>query len=400
MSLHLFRKKRCILTKYDFDRVIDRHGTFSTQWDYIADRFGRNDILPFSISDTDFPVPVEVQDALQKRFAHPVYGYTRWNHETYKDSIVHWFERDGHTKVDSGWIVYSPSVVFAIATLIRMNSQVGDGVAVFTPMYDAFYGTIEKNDRILMPIRLEAADAGYQIDWDSLATVLAEERTKVFLLTNPHNPTGRVFSKAELKKLYDLCQVNHVFLISDDIHRDMVYLPHAYEPITNIGTENVALCCSGSKTFNTPGLIGSYVFLPEPTLRAQFLTELKQKNALSSVSIFGMLAQIAAYNGSEDYVQQLTAYTKHNLETVASYLRQNLPEVKFSLPDATYLAWINVSGLNISSDTLQRQLVDVGHVGIMPGKTYGDARYLRMNIACPQEKLLDGLERLKKGVKG
>lgn len=130
------------------------------------------------------------------------------------------------------------------------------------------------------------------------------------------------------------------------------------------------------------------------------MTELKQKNALSSVSIFGMLAQIAAYNGSEDYVQQLTAYTKHNLETVASYLRQNLPEVKFSLPDATYLAWINVSGLNISSDTLQRQLVDVGHVGIMPGKTYGDARYLRMNIACPQEKLLDGLERLKKGVKG
>ena len=102
MSLHLFRKKRCILTKYDFDRVIDRHGTFSTQWDYIADRFGRNDILPFSISDTDFPVPVEVQDALQKRFAHPIYGYTRWNHETYKDSIVHWFERDGHTKVDSG----------------------------------------------------------------------------------------------------------------------------------------------------------------------------------------------------------------------------------------------------------------------------------------------------------
>ncbi|MDG3061252.1 pyridoxal phosphate-dependent aminotransferase [Lacticaseibacillus casei] len=388
------------MTKYDFDHVIDRHGTFSTQWDYIADRFGRNDILPFSISDTDFPVPAEVQEALEARFAHPIYGYTRWNHEAYKNSIVHWFEKDGHTKIDPDWIVYSPSVVFTIATLIRMNSQPGDAVAVFTPMYDAFYGTIEKNDRMLVPVRLRAADEGYQIDWDSLETVLAEEQTKIFLLTNPHNPTGRIFSKAELRRLYELCQSNHVFLISDDIHRDMVYLPHVYEPITNIGLKDVALCCSGSKTFNTPGLIGSYVFLPDPDLRTQFLIELKQKNALSSVSIFGMLAQIAAYNGSADYVEQLVAYTKKNLETVAAYLHENMPELKFSLPDATYLAWINVSGLGLSSDALQHRLVDIGHVGIMSGKTYGDARYLRMNIACPQEKLLDGLARLKKGIKG
>ena len=166
------------MTTYDFDHVIDRRGTFSTQWDYIADRFGRNDILPFSISDTDFPVPVEVQDALKERLTHPIYGYTRWNHATYKDSIVRWFERDGHTKINPDWIVYSPSVVFTIATLIRMKSDPGDGVAVFTPMYDAFYGTIEQNDRVLIPIRLAAADEGYVIDWDSLATVLAESRQK------------------------------------------------------------------------------------------------------------------------------------------------------------------------------------------------------------------------------
>ena len=388
------------LTIYDFDHVIDRRGTFSTQWDYIADRFGRNDILPFSISDTDFPVPVEVQDALKERLTHPIYGYTRWNHATYKDSIVHWFERDGHTKINPDWIVYSPSVVFTIATLIRMKSDPGDGVAVFTPMYDAFYGTIKQNDRVLIPIRLAAADEGYVIDWDSLATVLAEKQTKIFLLTNPHNPTGHVFTKSELARLYDLCQAAHVFLISDDIHRDIVYPGHSYEPMTNVGTSDVALCCSGSKTFNTPGLIGSYAFLPDHDVRAQFLTELKQKNALSSVSIFGMLAQIAAYNGSEDYVEQLTDYTKNNMELVASYLEENLPELQFSLPDATYLAWINVSKLRLTSEELQHRLVNGGHVGIMAGKTYGDTRYLRMNIACPKKKLVMGLERLKKGIRG
>ena len=143
------------MTTYNFDHVIDRKNTYSTQWDYIVDRFGRNDILPFSISDTDFPVPNEVQTALTKRLQHPIYGYTRWNHDDYKNSIRNWFERDSRVHMNNDWIVYSPSVVFTIATLIRMNSSEGDTVALFTPMYDAFYGVIQQNHRVMSLVRLD-----------------------------------------------------------------------------------------------------------------------------------------------------------------------------------------------------------------------------------------------------
>jgi cystathionine beta-lyase len=383
---------------YDFDRVIDRHHTYSTQWDYIKDRFGQNDILPFSISDTDFPVPQEVEDVLRKRIQHPIYGYTRWNHEDYKKSIVEWFKRRNAADVDPDWIAYSPSVVFSIATFIRMKSAPGDTVAVFTPMYDAFYGMIETNERTLAPVRLGSAMEGYHIDWDSLETVLAQQKTKILLMTNPHNPTGKVFSKAELAEISNLCSKHHVFVISDDIHKDIVYRPNKYCPLTEVSQHDMVLCCSASKTFNIPGLIGSYLFEPDADLYRAFLTELKQKNALSSVSIFGMLAQMAAYRFGDDYVMQMLHYLYGNMNRLQEFLARHAPEINFTVPQATYLAWMDVSGLQLTSDDLQDQLVNKGKVGIMPGKTYGDSRFLRMNIACPRAKLEDGLNRLKKGI--
>ncbi len=385
--------------KYDFDHVIDRKGTYSTQWDYIQDRFGRADIIPFSISDTDFPVPEGVQNALEKRIQHPIYGYTRWNHADYKNSIMHWFQQQNDYAVDSDWILYSPSVVFSIATMLRLKSNPGDGVAVFTPMYDAFYNVIEANDRLLMPVRLGSAQQAYQIDWDTLEAVLAQRNTKVLLLTNPHNPTGKVFSATELKQIVALCQQYHVFLISDDIHKDIIYPGNTYTPVTTFTQTDVVLCCSATKTFNTPDLIGSYLFVPEADLRDAFLTELKQKNALSSASIFGIDSQIAAYNTGADYLVQLISYLQNNFDYLTEFLQTNLPEISFTQPQATYLAWMDVSKLNLSSTALQDKLINTGHVGIMPGKTYGDQDYLRMNIACPMSKLQEGLKRMERGIR-
>ncbi|MFD0896610.1 MalY/PatB family protein [Loigolactobacillus binensis] len=385
--------------KYNFDHIIDRHGTYSTQWDYIADRFGRNDILPFSISDTDFPVPQAVQTALSERMQHPIYGYTRWNHADYKNSIVNWFKQRDQATIDPAWICYSPSVVWSIGTLIRLKSQPGDAVATFTPMYDAFYGVIEQNERLLMPVRLAAADKGYQIDWDSLATVLAQPQVKLFLLTNPHNPTGKVFSKTELAHLVALAQQYHVFIISDDIHKDIVYGPVKYTPLTALTQTNIMLACSATKSFNTPGLGGAYLLLPDPKLRTAFMRELKQKNALSSASIFGITAQMACYSAAgAEYLDQLVPYLQANLQYVQTFLAQEIPKIHFTVPEGTYLAWLNVAQLNLTSDKLQAQLVNIGHVGIMPGATYGDSQYLRMNVACPRPKLEEGLRRLLKGV--
>lgn len=385
--------------QYDFDNIIDRHGTYSTQWDYIDSRFGRSDILPFSISDTDFPVPEIVQTALSERMQHPIYGYTRWNHPDYKNSIVSWFKQRDQVEISSDWICYSPSVVWSISTLIRLKSVPGDAIATFTPMYDAFYGVIEQNNRLLMPVRLAAADKGYQIDWDSLETVLAQPQVKIFLLTNPHNPTGKVFSQAELMQLAELAQRHDVFIISDDIHKDIIYGSVRYTPLTNITQKNMALACSATKSFNTPGLGGSYLLLPDQELLSAFLRELKQKNALSSASIFGITAQMACYSAAgAEYLNQLVPYLKENLEYIHGFLNSKLPRLQFVIPEGTYLAWINVAGLEMTSNYLQDKLVNIGHVGIMPGKIYGDSHYLRMNIACPRAKLEDGLKRLYKGV--
>lgn len=385
--------------RYNFDQVIDRHNTYSTQWDYTKDRFGSDDVLPFSISDTDFQVPNEILDSMNKRLEHPIFGYTRWNHQDYKNSIIQWFEDDGITKVDEDWIVYSPSVVYTIGTLIRELTDEGDGVATFIPMYDAFFNTIEANGRQLLPIKIKGKEEFDQIDWDTLETVLSQKQTKIFLLTNPHNPTGHLFTKEELIKIVEVCQRNHVFIISDDIHRDLLVREgQSYIPITDITDRDVALCCSSTKIFNTPGLIGAYAFIPDLELRDKYLKNLKQKDALSSASILGIESMMAGYMGSKDYVIELREYLRDNYEILAKFLRKEFPEIKFEIPDATYLAWINISELTMTAEELQDRLVNNGKVGIMSGKVYGDSRYIRMNVGCPKTKLVEGLKRMKEAL--
>lgn len=388
---------RGISMQYDFDQVIDRHNTYSTQWDYAADRFGKSDVLPFSISDTDFAVPNNIQENLMKRIEHPIYGYTRWNNPAYKSSITNWFRDRDNSIIKDEWISHSPSVVFSIASFIRMKSKPGDSVAVFTPMYDAFYNVIIQNERVLAPISLGNAYDNYKIDWDTLITVAAQEKTKILLLTNPHNPTGKVFSHSELEKLADICSTYHVFIISDDIHRDIVFKPNKYVPITDIVQQNVVLCCSCSKTFNTPGLIGSYIIEPEEHLLNDFFVELKGKNALSSVSILGMEAQIAAYS-NKDYVDQMVKYVYKNMLVIEDFFSKKSWNINFVAPQGTYLAWIDTRRCNFDSARLQYLLINKGKVGIMSGKNYGNSGFLRMNVACPLSKLKKGLQGIERAL--
>lgn len=358
-------------------------------------------MLPFSISDTDFPVPDEVQEALMARINHPVYGYTRWNHNDYKQSVVDWFKKDGDAQgFDPEWVVYSPSVIFSVATFIRLLCAPGEGIIVCTPMYDAFYGVIGGNGRALVSVRQGSAQEGYGLDWDALERALGDPKNRVLLLTNPHNPTGKVYTRAELERIYALCREHGVTLVSDDIHRDVVYEPARYTPVLDVGTEGALICCSSSKTFNTPGLIGSYCLIPDPVLRERFLFELKQKNALSSVSILGMEAQMAAYGRSAAYVHDMVAYVRANMARVHEFVSEQLPEISFVEPEGTYLAWMDASGLGLSAQELQERLVSRGQVGIMSGAAYGDERCLRMNVACPRAKLEEGLARVLHGIRG
>ena len=387
--------------KPNFNEVINRKGTYCTQWDYIEDRFGEKELLPFSISDTDFLSPQEILQTLEERLQHGIFGYTRWNHNTFKKSISSWFDKRFSSTVIEDWIVYSPSVIYSVSKLIEILSDEADHVVIQTPAYDAFYNTIKDNKRIVSRNELIYRDGSYSIDFTDLEEKLAHPKTKVLLLCSPHNPTGRVWKKDELEKMVHLCNQYNVYIISDEIHMDIIHKGNAHIPITDAAVDlnKVCICTSASKTFNTPGLGGSYSLIPDEKIREAFLIALKNKDGLSSASVFGTLATITAYNECEEWVDQLVEYIEENLRTIQSFLKEHLPQLRLSMPESTYLAWIDVSQLPYSSDQLQHALVHHGKVAIMSGETYGEAgrSFIRMNVGCPKSKVEDGLKRMKNG---
>ncbi|MCM3112471.1 MalY/PatB family protein [Lederbergia lenta] len=386
-----------------FDKVVNRKGTFCTQWDYIEDRFGEKDLLPFSISDMDFLTPKAILQALESRLQHGVFGYTRWNHEQFKDAIRNWYQKRLSSTVKEEWIVYSPSVIYSISKMIEILSEESDHIVIQTPAYDAFYKTIKDNKRVISRNELIYHEGIYSIDFTDLEEKLAHPKSKVLLLCSPHNPTGRVWKKEELEKIVHLCDQYNVFIISDEIHMDIIHEGNTHIPITDVALnlDKVCICTSASKTFNTPGLGGSYSLIPNENLREAFLLTLKNKDGLSSASIFGTLATISAYNECEVWVDELVEYIQGNLQTIQSYFETHLPNLQLTMPESTYLAWIDISQLPYSSEQLQYALVHHGKVAIMSGETYGEAgkSFIRMNVGCPQSKVIEGLQRLNKAIK-
>lgn len=384
--------------KYNFDVINDRKGTYCTQWDYIQDRFGEKDLLPFSISDTDFIIPYEVTDKLKELLEKPIYGYTRWNHDDFKGSIAGYFKRRFNTDVKNEWVIYSPSVMYSVSLLFRLLSTEGDTVLTFNPMYDAFFNVIMENGRNLKKVDLIENEGKFSINFDELEREL--KNSQIMLLCSPHNPTGKVYTEEELYKIIELCKKYGVKIISDEIHMDMVIGDRKHNPIVKWINEydKLYLVSSGSKTFNYPSLICSYAIIPDVDIREAFVAHMRRKDFLNSVSFMGMYATMTSYNKCDDYVDALVEYIRNNMEIVEKFIEENIPELSFKKPDGTYLAWIDCRNLPYTSDELQDALIHCGKVGIMKGETYGSDKYLRMNCGCPKEKLIDGLERLKRSI--
>lgn len=383
----------------DFDRIIERKNTYSTQWDFIEDRFGRSDLLPFSISDTDFQAPAAILEELKKLVDHGIFGYSRWNHDAFKDSINSYYRNTHQTQVESDWVVYSPSVLYSISVLLRQLTKEQDNILVFDPMYDAFINVVEKNGRKLVTVPLNR-ETNYEIDFALFEEKAAQ--SQLFLLCSPHNPTGKVFSQQEMTEMIRICQKHQLTIISDEIHSDMILFENTHYPLLNWYNdyENLIIVSSASKTFNIPGLGGSYAFIPSKELRDSFLVQTKERDFVNSPSIMGMVATMTAYNQCQDYTASLVEYIEGNMRYLADYLKKELPAIAFQMPQATYLAWLDVSGLGYSSEMLQDALVNVGKVGIMRGEVYGEngQGFLRMNLGCPRAKMIEGLERMKQSL--
>ena len=384
----------------NFDKEVNRKGTFCTQWDYVSDRFGKSDLLPFTISDTDFEVPKEINHALQKRMEHPVYGYTRWNHDEFKLSVKNWFKEKHQTQIDTASIVYTPSVMYGIAKLIQLLSNEGDGVVMQTPAYDAFFKTVNESKRQLIENPLIYKDNKYSIDFNHLEKILAEEKNTILLLCSPHNPTGRVWTKEELTKIVQLCEKYKVSIISDEIHMDVVHEQHQHIPLVNFDYEHIYIATSGTKTFNFPGLIFSYMIIRDPIILEKYLTILKNQDGLSSPSILGMIATMTAYNECGDWVIELNDYIKKNITLVHEYIKTHTPTIEIVPTEASYLMWLDISNTGFSQEEIQERFIDIGNVAIMNGSVYGGngKQFIRLNVGCSRNKLIQGLEGINKAI--
>ena len=381
---------------FDFSKVVDRHGTWCTQWDYVADRFGTADLLPFTISDMDFATAPCIIEALNQRLMHGVFGYSRWKNDAFPPAIVHWFSRRFHSVIDEQSIVYGPSVIYMVAEMIRQWSAPGDGVVVHTPAYDAFFKTITGNQRTIVGIPLEKAENQWICDMAKLEAALAQPQNKILLLCSPHNPTGKVWTRDELNTMAELCEKHGVRVISDEIHMDMVWGNHPHIPWCDVARSPWALFTSGSKSFNIPAFTGAYGLIADEIARNDYLFALKSRDGLSSPSVPALVAHIAAYREGEPWLDALRNYLQDNMRYIAQTLNTAFPELNWAMPESTYLAWVDLRPLNIDDKALQDVLIKQQKVAIMPGYTYGEEGngFIRLNAGCPRSKLEQGVERL------
>ncbi|MGO0907767.1 MalY/PatB family protein [Clostridioides difficile] len=384
----------------NFDKKVNRLGTYCTQWDYVEDRFGKKGLLPFTISDMDLEFPEEITEVLKERLNHRVLGYSRWKHDDFKDSITNWYSKRFNCSIDSNWIYYSPSVMYSISKLIEIFSDEGDGVLINTPAYNAFYEVIGNNNRNIIKSPLINKDGFYSIDFEDFEKKC--KYSKIFILCNPHNPTGRVWSELELIKMVRICKENNVKIISDDIHMDIVY-DNKMTPVLNVADnylESIFICTSASKSFNIPALTGSYVIIPNEEIRTKFENITRYRDFVNSPAILAILGTMTCYNDCEYWLDELLKYLKENLQYTINYIEDNLKPLKLVMPEGCYFAWIDFSEIKISSEKFQKLLIDIGEVAIMAGKVYGEESefYLRLNVACSREKLEDGLNRIKKTI--
>lgn len=386
---------------FDFSVPVDRHGTWCTQWDYVADRFGVADLLPFTISDMDFGTAPCVLDALQQRVAHGVLGYSRWNNDDFTGAIIHWMHSRFDSKIDPETLVYGPSVIYMVAEMIRQWSVPGEGVVVHTPAYDAFYKTISGNQRKLVAVPLLQSAGEWRCDMAELEQALSQPQNRVLLLCSPHNPTGKVWRRDELETIAALCEKHDVKVISDEIHMDMVWGDSVHTPWSSVARSPWALFTSASKSFNIPALTGAWGVIGDADSREAWFQALKNRDGLSSPAVLAVVAHIAAYRDGAAWLDALRGYLQANLQYIADTLNTAFPALNWQPPQSTYLAWIDLRPLGIESNALQQELIHRQRVAIMPGETYGAEGhgFVRLNAGCPRSKLEQGVERLIGGIR-
>lgn len=372
-----------------FDEAPDRRGSGSYKWDSYPDG-----VIPMWVADMDFHVAPAIEAALARRVAHGVFGYTFVGDDYYR-AVTGWFSRRHGWDIDRDMIIYTSGVVPAVSAIIKAMTRPGDKVVLQTPAYNCFYSSIRNNGCELSGNALvRDARGGYGIDFDDLERRCADKAALLLVLCNPHNPTGRIWSSEELGRIADICLRHDVFVIADEIHCELTYCGRQYVPFATVAPEGLrwAACVSPSKAFNIAGLQIANIVACNGAVRAAIDRAIND-NEVCDVNPFGVAATIAAYEQSEEWLEELKVYLWENWLTVKKFFAERLPGYALTPLESTYLVWIDCRHTGRGADELAEALVR-GGVALSPGSIYGDSGFLRLNIACPRARLIEGLERM------
>ena len=380
---------------FDFDKSIARDSTASVKQDGRAAYFGTSDLLPLWVADMDFAAPEAVTKALMQRAEHPIYGYTLYP-ESMVVTLISWLKKRHGWAVERDWIVMAPGVVTSLFASVMAFTAQGEGVIVQPPVYAPFFSAVTTNQRRIIENPLQLVDGVYQIDFEHLERCAAEG-AKMLLFCSPHNPVGRVWSKAELEQLLTITRRYDITILSDEIHADLTYPSEQHTFLATLANSNdkIITAVAPSKTFNIPGLGLSALIVPNAVQR-DALKKVFDSLHLSNTNPFSIAAFEAAYLGGEDWLDALLIYLRDNRDFVSDYLNKNIPAIKLIQPQGTYLLWLDCRGLAMSDAQLEAFFLKKAKIGLNAGSTFGKggSGFMRLNIASPRSVLTEALSRI------
>ncbi len=375
-----------------FDTMLDRRGSDCKKWDSMRPLFGREDLMPFWIADTDFPILPEIIDALSGRSTHAQsMGYTSPS-EGYYANIQHWFAERQHLQLERQQILPVPGVVCGLWVAIHCLTQVGDSVVINSPVYPPFFHVVENLNRKLMDVPLLREGTSYSFDFDKLEEAF-QQGAKMFVLCSPHNPVGRVWTAEELQRVVTLCKQYGIQIVSDEIHSDLIFGDNIHTPMLNLD-EDAVIITAPSKTFNIAGVKSSMIFAKHPETLKKLGDGLNGMHLYTG--LYGLLATSAAYQHGNQWADQQNVYLEETAKSVVDYLQQNLPQVKAYVPESTYLMWLDFSDLGLSEAELKDTLINKAKVALNAGSEYGSdySQFARFNIGAPRAYIMEGLHRM------
>ena len=389
------------MNQLDFDQPVERRGTASFKWDGTKDAFGRGDVIPLWVADMDFPCAPEILEAFEARIRHGVMGYTVRT-PGYLEVVRGWFRRRHGWDVPEEHLAFAPpGVIFAVNVLIDLLTEPGDRIVMQTPNYDALMASVTEGGRILADNPLKVENGRYVLDFEGLERELAQPRTRVLLMSNPNNPTGRLWTPEELERLGGLCLAHGVTIISDDIHADLVMPGYRYTPLPSLSPELArasVLLASTNKTFNLGGLQMATLAIGDEDLRERFNHAMcRYQTRLDN--LFGAIALETAYEKCGYWLDQVISYIDGNRRALERFAAERLPQLKFWPMESTYFSWVDFSGLG-KGEGLESFLVEECGVALTPGREFseGYGQYMRVNLACRRELLLQAFRQIARHI--